>query len=291
MLCNPLDGIDPNKAKIPQSLADVLNELADATVNKLAVPKVIYASRTHSQLTQAMQELKRSSYRHLKAAVIGSRDQLCIHPDVMKETSNANKIHMCKLKVTTRTCSFHHRVDTAKDDPIFREATIMDIEDLIVAGRKRRCCPYFVSRELIPDADIVFMPYNYLLDPKARKANKVELNNTIVILDEAHNVEKMCEDSASVQMTSSELAVCIDDVTHIMVAMEKNLDMGEADKDFTIEDLVLLKEMLLALEKAIDEIVVSNVDDGQTYAGGYIFDLLARANVSEPSLFIIFHGT
>lgn len=151
----------------------------------------------------------------MKAAVIGSRDQLCIHPDVIKELGNSNKIHMCKLKITTRTCSFYHKVETGKDDPMFRQSTIMDIEDLVVAGRKKKCCPYFVSRELIPDADIVFMPYNYLLDPMARKANKVDLNNTIIILDEAHNVEKMCEESASVQITSTEIAVCIDDVTHV----------------------------------------------------------------------------
>lgn len=194
---------------------DGSDALDDEALAWTAAPKIIYASRTHSQLTQAMQELKRSSYAHLKAAVIGSRDQLCIHPDVAKEQGNANKIHMCKLKVTTRTCSFHHRVDTAKDAPQFTEAGVMDIEDLVAAGRKARACPYFVSRELIAGADIVFMPYNYLLDPKARKANKVELANTIVILDEAHNVEKMCEDSASVQLASSEVATCIDDATHV----------------------------------------------------------------------------
>lgn len=190
-------------------------DAAAALAAAWAVPKVIYASRTHSQLTQAMQELKRSSYAHMKAAVIGSRDQLCIHPDVVKEVGNANKIHMCKLKVTTRTCSFHHRVESAKEAPQFTEASVLDIEDLVAAGRKLKCCPYFVSRELIPAADIVFMPYNYLLDPKARKANKVELANTVIILDEAHNVEKMCEDSASVQLASSEIATCIDDVTHV----------------------------------------------------------------------------
>lgn len=204
-----------NNIKMEQDeLAEMLNG-KKASGAGWAVPKIIYASRTHSQLSQAMQELKRSGYKHLKAAVIGSRDQLCINPDVVKETGNANKVHMCKLKVTTRTCSFHQRVESSKDSPHLRNAGVLDIEDLVTAGRKLKCCPYFVSRELIQDADIVFMPYNYLLDPMARKANKVELNNTIVILDEAHNVEKMCEESASVQIASSEVAVCIDDLTHV----------------------------------------------------------------------------
>lgn len=57
-----------------------------------AAPKIIYASRTHSQISQAIQELKRSGYGHMKAAVIGSRDQLCINSEVLKETTNAAKV-------------------------------------------------------------------------------------------------------------------------------------------------------------------------------------------------------
>lgn len=57
------------------------------------IPKIIYASRTHSQISQAIQELKRSGYGHMRAAVIGSRDQLCINSEVMKETTNAAKVN------------------------------------------------------------------------------------------------------------------------------------------------------------------------------------------------------
>lgn len=46
---------------------------------------IVYASRTHSQLTQVMKELKRTSYSHVKATVLGSRDQLCLHPDLAEE--------------------------------------------------------------------------------------------------------------------------------------------------------------------------------------------------------------
>lgn len=59
------------------------------------------------------------------------------------------------------------------------------------------------------------MPYNYLLDPKMRKANKIDLQNTIIILDEAHNVEKMCEESASSSISSTQIALAIEDVSHV----------------------------------------------------------------------------
>lgn len=172
-----------------------------------------------------MSELKRTAYSTVKAAVIGSRDQLCIHPELEKE-SNANKIQLCKIKINTRTCHFHNRLDTQKENPEFRNARVLDIEDLVKIGKKLKCCPYYASKELMSDAEIVFMPYNYLLDPKMRKANKLDLQNTIIILDEAHNVEKMCEESASVQVTSTEIALAIDDVTHVSNTKRKKISHG-----------------------------------------------------------------
>ncbi|XP_059047807.1 regulator of telomere elongation helicase 1 homolog [Achroia grisella] len=250
------------------------------------MPKIIYSSRTHSQLTQAMQELKRSSYRHVKAAVLGSRDQMCIHPEVSKETNNTNKVHMCQLKVKSRTCHFYNNVESKKDDRAVKGDDILDIEDLVAVGKKIKCCPYYLSKELKQDADIVFMPYNYILDPKSRKANGVELMNNIVILDEAHNVEKMCEESASLQVRTTDVAVCIDEITHIMRSFSENSedqmdstgDSGQT-KDFTCDDLCVLKEMMLAFEKAIDEINVGS--EGVTYPGEFIFELLSKAEIKD----------
>ncbi|XP_021188467.3 regulator of telomere elongation helicase 1 homolog [Helicoverpa armigera] len=251
------------------------------------MPKIIYSSRTHSQLTQAMQELKRSSYKHVKATVLGSRDQMCIHPEVSKETNNMNKVHMCQLKVKSRTCYFYNNVESKKEDRAVRGDEILDIEDLVTVGKKLKCCPYYLSKELKQDADIIFMPYNYILDPKSRKANGVELLNNIIILDEAHNVEKMCEESASLQIRTTDVALCIDEITHVMRSFgetagnEDQMDMtvDSQPKDFTCEDLCVLKEIMLALEKAIDEISVGN--EGSTFPGGYIFELLAKAEIRD----------
>lgn len=50
-------------------------------------------------------------------------------------------------------------------------------------------CPYYLSRALAAKADLVFAPYNYVLDPRIRDAIDIDLSDAIVILDEAHNVE------------------------------------------------------------------------------------------------------
>ncbi|KAH8420535.1 hypothetical protein KR009_011261 [Drosophila setifemur] len=268
-----------DKAEPGAELSDLAKTVGKA--NNWGVPKVIYASRTHSQLTQAMRELKRTAYANMRSVVLGSRDQLCIHPEVMRESGNANKTNLCKLRVHSKTCSFQLRVESKKEHPDFRGPSIMDIEDLVKVGQRLKMCPYFASKELVAQADITFMPYNYLLDPKARKANKIELGNTIVILDEAHNIEKICEESASVQIRSSDVAMAIEDVTHIMKVFTsgEQQDMaGDEPKDFTLDDLTLLKEMLLELEKAIDGVQVDNVAEGSTFPASMMYELLGKAN-------------
>ena len=53
-------------------------------------------------------------------------------------------------------------VYTYKQD---EEPKVWDIEDFAKNGQGMKSCPYFAARALLGDADIVFAPYNYLLDP------------------------------------------------------------------------------------------------------------------------------
>ena len=43
--------------------------------------KIIYCSRTHSQVQQMVKSLRKTSYRP-RMAVLGSRDKLCVHADM-----------------------------------------------------------------------------------------------------------------------------------------------------------------------------------------------------------------
>lgn len=47
----------------------------------------------------------------LQMAVLGSRDQMCIHPEVSKETNNNTKVHMCQMRVKAKTCYFNNQVE------------------------------------------------------------------------------------------------------------------------------------------------------------------------------------
>lgn len=139
----------------------------------------------------------------MKAAVVGSRQQLCILPAIRNVRQNSLQVHICRQTV-------QNNFEGAKISNAFRARSIMDIDDLLEAGQKLAACPYYASRDLHLDAEIVFMQYNYILDPKIRKLNSMYLNNSIIIVDEAHNVGKVCEDAASVQIFPEEIGFSIE---------------------------------------------------------------------------------
>ncbi|KAF5297275.1 hypothetical protein FQA39_LY12114 [Lamprigera yunnana] len=250
----------------------------------LRVPTIIYASRTHSQIFQAMQELKKTAYSHMKATVIGSRDQLCINPDVAKEQDSLSKRHLCQAKVQTRTCQFYNNVERNLNKPLITELNVVDIEDIVSHGKKHSFCPYFMTKDLSQEADIIFMPYNYILDSHTRKALGVQLTNNVVILDEAHNIERICEDSASLVVTSSDITLCIAEVTDVMKAMSQDASFSssESPRDFNAEELCNLKETLLNFERAVDYIELKNNNSncsGTTFEGDYIFEIFKTAGI------------
>lgn len=81
-----------------KSLSERLKGAASGNMGERAgrafmqLPTIIYTSRTHSQLSQAMQELKNTAYSDLRAIVMGSREQLCINAEVEQQETSAAKV-------------------------------------------------------------------------------------------------------------------------------------------------------------------------------------------------------
>ncbi|XP_061591579.1 regulator of telomere elongation helicase 1 isoform X2 [Cololabis saira] len=225
-----------------------------------------------------------------KMCVLGSREQLCIHQDVMRQESNHVKVHMCRAKVSTRSCHYYNNVEEKSTDRDVLNS-ILDVEDLVKFGTKQRVCPYYLSRSLKQQADIIFMPYNYLLDPKSRRAHNIELNGAVVIFDEAHNVEKTCEESTSFDLTPYDVASAITAVDKLLVETARDATQGDTvTEDFNVESLnsglkmninavANIKQILLDLEAAIDSYEVPS-DKGVTKPGIFIYELLQRANLT-----------
>ncbi|POI35440.1 hypothetical protein CIB84_000808 [Bambusicola thoracicus] len=142
--------------------------------------------------------------------ILSSRDYTCIHPVVSSSSSNRNELCVELLEGKNgKSCLYYHGVHKLSEHYALQSAhntyQAWDIEDLVSLGKKLRACPYFAARELMVGADIVFCPYNYLLDPQIRESMEINLKGQVVILDEAHNIEDSAREAVSYSVTESQL--------------------------------------------------------------------------------------
>ncbi|XAR50624.1 DNA helicase [Bertholletia excelsa] len=247
------------------------------------LPTIIYTSRTHSQLRQVIQELKRTNYRP-KMVVLGSREQLCIHEEVslLHGRTQTNACHSLCRKRKKRFCRHFPRVtEFMKENPGLGDEPV-DIEDLVNIGKSCGPCPYYVSRELHKVADIVFAPYNYLIDRGNRNSLSIKWNDSVLIFDEAHNLESLCADAASFDLSSGILTACISEAKNCVDLSIARRDQSN-DKSYNPDNFAILRALLLKLEKRIAEIPIESKELGFTKPGPYIYELLADLNITHET--------
>ncbi|ORZ35249.1 transcription factor TFIIH complex subunit Rad15 [Catenaria anguillulae PL171] len=119
-------------------------------------------------------------------------------------------------------CTFFEGLENA-DDSAVMPAGVYTIEELRTWGQANGMCPYFLSRRMIPMANVIIYSYHYLLDPKVAELVSKDLpKDAIVVFDEAHNIDNVCLESMSVDITRKVLdssATCVaqlsDRIAHI----------------------------------------------------------------------------
>ncbi|RCN27242.1 DEAD2 domain protein [Ancylostoma caninum] len=178
--------------------------------------RIYYGTRTHKQIGQVVKEFSRLPYGGLVLhTILASREQSCINVaaresrDVSaycKELLSAGGIG-CRYKDAMKG-----RFDRAPNLRHVLERTdsvVFDMEELVesLSSLPSPLCPYFSStRVLTTDADIIFCPFSYLVDPIIRNSSDVHLKHSVVILDEAHNIEDTCREAASFTFYEKEIS-------------------------------------------------------------------------------------
>ncbi|EEA06228.1 DNA repair helicase family protein [Cryptosporidium muris RN66] len=301
--------------------------------SEFILPRIIYSSRTHSQLSQVMRELRSSKivealWKNLndlnienslrqdsptnkkqrntmknpgnklfKATILGSRDQLCVHPKISKYRGSA-LVKNCRKTTKEGKCRYHNNLKQANMTGIAGD--IEDIEDLkrIASTDSGYFCPFYATREIANICNVILLPYNYLLDSITRQNLKLDLNNTIIILDEAHNVESVAEEAYSYDLRDIDLALSQKAIQNMLEAARSGLlKERESDKkeddisiSFDIEIAIHLATSVYELSKLIRDIpckvpnnrnerIRSKLGDveGTIFPGSYIHTLFKSA--------------
>ncbi|XP_065429263.1 Fanconi anemia group J protein isoform X7 [Chrysemys picta bellii] len=192
-----------------ENCKNVSNAKRKENGGKPHIPKIFFGTRTHKQIAQITRELQRTVYSSVRMTILSSRDHTCVHPVVSRSSNRNEKCADLLEGKNGGSCVYYHGVHKLSEHHALqfarKKCQAWDIEDLVSLGKKLRACAYFAARELMVGADIVFCPYNYLLDPQIRESMEINLKDQVVILDEAHNIEDCARESASYSVTETQL--------------------------------------------------------------------------------------
>ncbi|KAJ8584284.1 DNA repair helicase [Rhizopogon salebrosus TDB-379] len=191
--------------------------------------KLIYCSRTVPEIEKALAELKRLMAYRIKCAEtleerakeerfmglgLTSRKNLCIHPDVSKEKKGKVVDARCRDLTNSAVCEkgradpgsvdlcdWHENLGKREPGSIIPPG-IWTLADVLQYGRDNKICPYFTVRRMMPFVDVIIYSFHYLLDPKVAEQVSKELSkDAIVVFDEAHNIDNVCIESLSIDLT------------------------------------------------------------------------------------------
>lgn len=223
-------------------------------------PRIIYAARTHAQIEQAVKQLKlhmkftsnaqtdihpNNSSLYWPVAMLGSRRVFCINEKAHTYAAAANiTLDMaCKKLCDDRQCKYYssdgnNEEIAQKYRQYYHEnnnGKLDDLEDFLRYCKRELRCPYYLGRALVPQAKLITAPYNYILSNKSRTSELSNmLHNSILLIDEGHNIGQACCDVFSNSIMVDSLLEASNEILYLqkMVATKR---LGSGDKAATIE--------------------------------------------------------
>ncbi|KAG8880867.1 DNA-dependent ATPase of the nucleotide excision repair factor 4 complex [Tulasnella sp. 331] len=249
--------------------------------------KLIYCSRTVPEIEKALSELKRLMAYRIKRATededmeqkekeesfmglgLTSRKNLCLHPEISKEKKGKSVDARCRDITNAAACekgrndpenhplcSFHEELGTLEPGNLIPPG-IHTLADVLSYGRDKGVCPYFTVRRMMPFVDIIIYSFHYLLDPKvADLVSKEFSKDSIVVFDEAHNIDNVCIESLSIDLTRPMLDAAARSVTKLSEEIE---EIKSKDASKLQDEYAKLVEGLQEAEAAAeDDVFMAN---------------------------------
>ncbi|KAK1063065.1 TFIIH/NER complex ATP-dependent 5'-3' DNA helicase subunit [Friedmanniomyces endolithicus] len=233
--------------------------------------KLIYCSRTMSEIEKALAELKAlMNYRadqlgeveDFRGLGLTSRKNLCLHPSVKREKSGSVVDARCRSLTAgfvkeqkergedVDLCIYHDNLDLLEPHNLIPPG-VWTLDGMLRYGEKQKQCPYFTARRMMPFCNVIIYSYHYLLDPKIAERVSRELSkDCIVVFDEAHNIDNVCIESLSIDLTEESLRKAGRGAANLE---RKITEMKATDADKLQSEYAKLVEGLRDADQARDE--------------------------------------
>ncbi|KAI5167167.1 hypothetical protein NEIRO03_1706 [Nematocida sp. AWRm78] len=213
--------------------------------------KVYITTRTIKQAQQLINYFK--TIRNApKMSLLASRAHLCLNSEVR---SSGNLDNACKKKnkdVNSKDKCKYYSIDKESRTSSMETTlpSVFSIEDLIQSGSECRTCPYYYTKDMQDKSTIVFAPYNYIINKSIVKAMGIDLNDSIIIVDEAHNLDDICRSSGSVDIERTVLDGILTKLTTETV--NENIEVSEVFNCISI--IKRIREYFDGIPKLLSEV-------------------------------------
>ena len=202
-----------NTSKKPDSFTKPLEEEEEEEEEPIII---YYATRTHSQIKQVVSQLRKTEYANVvQMSILGSRKQFCINKEALQsgsvdetcekyiENFEWNQKYPNKPQKTDM-CQYYD-IKGVFDAEFGDLSGPMDIEDIKKKGSSCQLCPYYGTKVITRSARLIFCTYNHLLHAGIRNASRIKVPGNILVFDEAHNIEDICREIATLDISLERL--------------------------------------------------------------------------------------
>jgi len=157
--------------------------------------KILYATRTHEQVRQVLMEMEninRNSGNLFSAVNLASRQHLCLN-EKCRSLSAMDAQDACRILKESGQCPYKTEVEM----PDSTLPMVLSISKLRKLGMEKGVCPYFFARKAAEYSTVIVAPYQYIFTEHIRRQIKLELNERVLIFDEAHNADQIGQEALS----------------------------------------------------------------------------------------------
>ncbi|KAJ8102957.1 hypothetical protein POJ06DRAFT_280185 [Lipomyces tetrasporus] len=233
--------------------------------------KIVYCSRTMSEIEKALTELRSlMAYREkelgkpesFRGLGLTSRKNLCLHPSVKREKKGTVVDERCRSLTSSfvmekkragepvELCDYHENLYELEPHDLIPEG-VWTFDELLKYCEKTKQCPYFTVRRMMPFVNVIIYSFHYLLDPKiAERVSKELSKDSIIIFDEAHNIDNVCIESLSIDLTEWSLQRASRGVDNLAKQID---EMKTTDSEKLQEEYQRLVEGLREADQAREE--------------------------------------
>ncbi|MBN1175395.1 ATP-dependent DNA helicase [Candidatus Woesearchaeota archaeon] len=172
---------------------------------------VFFLTPRNTQHRIAIQTLKEISSKQnikIKGTDIVGKKWMCIQPGVSILATNEFNEY-CRAMREDKKCEYFENLKNGEALSADSQVAMSEldnlspvtVEEIVEIGGNHKVCPYEIAMLLAAKSNVIITDYYYLFHPKIRenflKKNDINLHDSIIIIDEGHNLPSRIKDLAS----------------------------------------------------------------------------------------------